>query len=75
MNKEERLEQLRTQLILETYPKLPIGGQHAGMPVMGVRAKHEDLQFEVSCRYFRSVSANRQMCIDLFDLFLLEVVK
>ena len=60
-------------VVWENYPEIKIGGQSCGIPIRGFTLSHPDFNFKVSCCDFRSQMENRQICIDLFELFLMQV--
>lgn len=69
MNKED-FEAIKKDIVWEQVPPRNPGGQQAGLPIYGWRLKHVQLGFEVYVRSFRSSTANKQMCLTLFELFL-----
>ena len=44
------------------------GGQHAGLPILEVRAKCEDFQIEVRVRHHRSQYKNMELAKSLLEL-------
>lgn len=68
---EERLEIMKSAKIefvdKKDYVK---GGQHVGMVMRDCLLTHDEMNFEIRIGYHRSQSANRDICIQLFDLFL-----
>lgn len=71
-------EELMKGVEWKPFNKVPYkGGQMAGFPPghYGARLVHEELGFEVACNYHGSQTSNKEMCINLFELFLLEAAK
>lgn len=56
-----------------TYREPQRGGQHCGMPNNGVKLTHEELEFEISTRAFRSQIQAKEFCWSVFELFLQEI--
>lgn len=65
-------EEIRALVTWEQYPKNSLGGQQVGVPVQGSTLKCESLGFSVSTNTFKSQLKNRQLCWNLFELFLME---
>lgn len=58
------------QVIYESYPKRPVGGQNVGTMYTGVTLKCPETGFQVSVVDFRSQLKNKQMCISLYMNYL-----
>ena len=65
----QQIEEIKKQAVIDC-PELSRGGQHHNGPVSECRLVHEELSFSITISYFRSYSANKAMCITLFELFL-----
>ena len=65
-------------LVITTEKQLSIekGGQHTnGIDNSPVIVKSEDVELEIKICYYRSHFKNRQLAIQLFELYLNEVIK
>ena len=51
------------------------GGQQVGIPVSIVTLISEDLDLEITFSHYRSQLKNKEMCLILFELALMEIVK
>lgn len=56
----------------EQYPSEQKGGQTVGILNMGSTLKCEDLEFSISCNASRSQMKNKEFCMIVFELYLLE---
>lgn len=68
-------EEIINGIVWEIWPVRKQGGQQAGIAPIGYKLSHPEFQFEVSCCEYRQSFTNRQMCLDLFELFLLQRLK
>lgn len=69
--KEEDIENLISELIIEKYPpERPSGGQTTGIFIPGVKIKCPETGFEMVCTWHRSQMRNRDIIIALYREFL-----
>ena len=68
-------EEIQKSIKWEHYPKhdYPLGGQTTGQICCGFKLICEDVDFEVAVNYSRSMIKNKQLCLDLFELYLMEI--
>lgn len=57
----------------EQFPKIETGGQTCGVIPRGMTLVCEEMGFKVSINNFRSGFKNKEMCLMLFELYLMEI--
>ena len=72
---EELKKEIYQTLEWKSYPNYPKGGQQVGIGPRGVTLTHKDFDFEISVGSFRTQSQNKEMCMNLFELFLMDFIK
>jgi hypothetical protein len=53
----------------------PIGGQSCGIEILPVILKSEELDIEISIKYFRQNHKNKEYGLMLFDLIIDDLIK
>ena len=72
---KEIKDRILSSVRFEVYPPIQLGGQSCGMPIRGCKLISDDVDFEICIHYFRSQLKNKEMALDLFELYLDEVIK
>lgn len=72
--KEEVIEKLISELIMERYPPdRPSGGQTTGVFIQGIKIKCPETGFEMVSTWYRSQMKNRDIIIKFYREYLKEV--
>jgi peptide chain release factor 2 len=62
------------ELIIEQTHKPRLGGQQVGKIDAGVKITHIPTNLSVSCDYHRSQIVNRNVCLEMIELGILELI-
>ncbi len=57
------------------FVKAKVGGQVAGLQPIPVILRHRNLGFEIKIDYYRSHYKNKEACMEMFELWLMYVVR
>lgn len=69
-----QIDEILKNVVWTSWPERPMGGQQTNGPIYaGVKLKHLDWGFEVSCCEHRTLTQNKVICLQLFELFLMSL--
>jgi hypothetical protein len=75
MDRKERTEKAKTdllkQVVKSSYPIVPVGGQHCGIP-KGICLSLKDLEIEITINCLGSQHRNLELAVTLMELAIEE---
>lgn len=66
-------DEIKKGLVFKTYDDLHKGGQHVGLGPPEITLSHSDFEFSITCGEFRSRQENKDFCLTVFELLLMEL--
>ena len=74
MNKQDLIKEVMSKVVKKSYPELPLGGQHVGVP-RGVSLYCDEFDIEIRIQAHRSQHENLKLAIVLMELALDDLIK
>jgi|688.fasta_scaffold2432693_1 protein subunit release factor B len=74
MTKQEVLDKLLQEVKFESWPKRDPGGQNCGLIESGVKLICQETSFEVAVSYHRQFNKNKEIALELYKNYILDIL-